>query len=500
MGEGRIYPRGDVLWLRWYDELGIRWRRSSGCRVGQEDEAQAVLDAILRKVAAKRRVLKDADVTDGVLTVAAYRKRWIADRTARGVASAKDDDARLTHAMPTIGQLAMSAVRALHIRDLVRELRSRVGPKKADLAPKTARHVYFVLRQMFSDAVTEEIIPANPCVVKRGELPAREDKDPEFRSRLKYKRAEVEQLICSPEVPEERRVLYALLFLAGLRIGEAAARRWRDYDTESEPLGRLIVGSSYNRKRKLFKAPKRGRGREVPVHPTLARILAEWKLSGWQRAYGHPPKDDDLMFVAARGGPIKDCSLRDQLQVDLAVVGLPPHRTHDTRHTFISLCRDDGADKETLRVVTHGGKGDQLDEYTHFSWRARCAEVAKLRVSLREGRVLPLRQAAGGELTQADTAGLNTLTSGDKMHAQGGTRSVTESVVTVVGHPESIGIQGASVGGARGGSGPNGADCVSCASDVEALCVAARAAVVAGEPRRAAVYLRQALEAIEAGR
>ena len=31
--------------------------------------------------------------------------------------------------------------------------------------------------------------------------------------------------------PEERRVLYALDFLTGMRAGEAAARRWRDLDS-----------------------------------------------------------------------------------------------------------------------------------------------------------------------------------------------------------------------------------------------------------------------------
>jgi hypothetical protein len=37
-----------------------------------------------------------------------------------------------------------------------------------------------------------------------------------------------------------------------------------------EPLGALNLGET-----------KSGVPRQVPVHPTLAKVLAQWKLSGW---------------------------------------------------------------------------------------------------------------------------------------------------------------------------------------------------------------------------
>jgi hypothetical protein len=36
--------------------------------------------------------------------------------------------------------------------------------------------------------------------------------------------------------------------------------------------------------------PRRG-----PVHPTLARVLAEWKPAGWESTYGRMPTPDDLI-------------------------------------------------------------------------------------------------------------------------------------------------------------------------------------------------------------
>jgi len=46
--------------------------------------------------------------------------------------------------------------------------------------------------------------------------------------------------------------------------------------------------------------------------------------------------------------------------------------------------------------VTHGATGDIVDLYTTLPWGALCAEVEKLRIGLREGRVLEFRQLAGG--------------------------------------------------------------------------------------------------------
>jgi hypothetical protein len=34
-----------------------------------------------------------------------------------------------------------------------------------------------------------------------------------------------------------------------------------------------------------------------------------------------------------------------------------------------------------LKTITHDQKGDQFDEYTSFDWSAKCAEVAKLKIT-----------------------------------------------------------------------------------------------------------------------
>jgi len=78
----------------------------------------------------------------------------------------------------------------------------------------------------------------NPCKLKRGSLPMRTDKDVKWRSTAIFTRREIEQIFVDDRIPWDRRMCYAACYFAGgARFGEAAARRWRDYDRERDPLG-----------------------------------------------------------------------------------------------------------------------------------------------------------------------------------------------------------------------------------------------------------------------
>jgi hypothetical protein len=61
-----------------------------------------------------------------------------------------------------------------------------------------------------------------------------------------YSRKEMVQLISDQRIPDDRRMFIGLLFLAGIRFGEAAAFRWHHYDPHAEPLGRLSIAKSYS--------------------------------------------------------------------------------------------------------------------------------------------------------------------------------------------------------------------------------------------------------------
>lgn len=54
----------------------------------------------------------------------------------------------------------------------------------------------------------------------------------------------------------------------------------------------------------------------------------------------------------------------------------------------MTLAQVDGARRDLLETITHGPRGDIINVYTSFPWSAFCDEVRKLKIELREGRVL----------------------------------------------------------------------------------------------------------------
>ena len=390
---GTVYPRGRKLWIGFKDVFGKRRYEATDYVVGEEAKAKKVLDAIEARVTAG---IAHGEREEGPLTVARYVKTWLDERRQRGFEDVKTDEGRLKHAA-SLGHLILSSVRPRDIRDLVRTLSAKIGPAKTDMAPRTVRHVYGTLHTMFEDALADELIEANPCVLKRGELPKKRDKDPTWRAGAVFTREEVERIISDERIPHDRRVLDALLFLAGLRFGESAALRFSDYDATMKPLGRIRLTQSYSTKKRTLKSLKTEQPREIPVHPTLAKILAQWKLHGWQATMGRPPREDDLLVPSREGRNRNSNHMLRCLHEDLGRIGLRSRRQHDARRTFISLARGDGARADILRWITHGPTGDIVDLYTTLPWETLCAEVSKLRIALLGGNVVPLRKVAGAE-------------------------------------------------------------------------------------------------------
>jgi len=388
-----VYARGSKLWIRFRDVDG-KWRdATTGYSVGQEELAQATLDEVLARV---REAPAPPRAANAVLTLRVYAEGWLAKRETETVA---DDKGRIyNHILPALGSVPLAELRPRQVRDLVDALtKKRVqGNRRKDgslvptdevLAPRTVRHVYGTLRAMLNDAVADELIASSPCVLK-DELPAKRDKDRTWRRTAVFTRDEVEIIISAPSTPDDRRVLASLMFLGAMRFGEAAALTWRDYDPTCTPLGKLVIEKSYSTKKRKVKGTKTENPREMPVHPTLARILADWKLAGFEQLTGRMPRPDDPIVPSRRGAYRNvNASLR-RFHEDLERIGLRARRQHDARRTFISIARADGAVGDKLHFATHGADGDIMDDYTTLPWSALCDEVSKAKISLRERDLL----------------------------------------------------------------------------------------------------------------
>lgn len=368
-----VYRRGKVWWVSYAGPDGVLVRETTG----QGDQRVAAhMEAERRREVARGTWKSARERVAEKITVSEYAPRWIARLEKRKVRTVREYRYRFrVHVEPVLGKMALSDVRPRHVIDFLETLSA-----KGEMAPRTIHHVADVVRSLCREAVIEEVIVASPYVLSPKTLPPKNDADPTWRAQALFTRAEVEQLISDDRIPEDRRMLYALAFLGCLRKGEALGRRWRDYDVDATPLGRLTIATQYDN------APlKVERPREMPVHPLLATMLDEWGTRGWPMQYGRTPRGEDFI-VPHRDSPTKHRdpdSTWARLQADLDKLELRRRRVHDTRRTFISLARTDGARPDLLRVVTHGTKGSIFDEYTSFTWEALCTEVAKLNVVLK---------------------------------------------------------------------------------------------------------------------
>lgn len=435
---GRVYQRGAIWWIYYYAPTGERVYESTR----QRDKRVA-----LSLLAQRRRELADGtwrhprDRSDDdeierlrarlaelgadepkpppVLTVRAAAEEWIERRRAARVANVHDEEQwirtwllerPIDEAGATLADRPLADVTRSDVRAIVAAMQAATSAATGrPYAPRTVLHVYATIRLLFDDALADGKLAATPCTLRarKGELPPKRDADPLWRAAAVYTREEAERIISDERVPEDRRVYYALQLLGGMRPSEAAGRRWRDLDSGAEPLAHLLVHTQATRGED-DRGTKTGDVREVPVHPTLAKILAQWRMTGFPFYFGGRPQPDDFI-VPSRLGPrrARTKKMLAKLKSDLERLGMRStgRGRHAMRATFLTLLEVDGANMAIAARATHrspvassapaGAVG-----YFRTGWADLCTEIAKLRIDLRKASgaaVLPLRRAAGAE-------------------------------------------------------------------------------------------------------
>jgi integrase len=365
---GSTYGKRGKIWMRVQIE-GV-WRdRPTGLLDTPENRETA------REILRTREALVAAALEAGLppespVTLADWWRVWA--HRHKDDRSHRDDRGRWLHLAPLLGEIRLDDIRPRHVRAALRELRAK------DLAPRTVHHCYSVLRRMLREAQVDELVAGTPWTILPGDLPAKRDATAGWREGALYTPAEIEMLATDRRITEDRRVLYALLGYAGLRFGEAAALRWSDYDADALPLGRLTIARSASRG--LEKGTKTERPRLIPVHGSLAAVLATWKLGGWARTYKRRPESGDLVL------PTRKMRLRPPqralryLHHDLDELGLPRRRLHDLRRAWVTWARDSGAPADHVRWLKDGPSASVLDMYTSTPWAVLCEVVARLRL------------------------------------------------------------------------------------------------------------------------
>lgn len=387
-------------------------------------EARAWRDETERQIEKKKRALKRNGSPVGVTTVRSYALgSWIERRRAQFPNGRwRTDETHLrAHILPALGDRPLASITTRDCVDFVLHLKNKnttiakgdgkggivyVEREGDKLANQTVINTWSTVCCLFRDAAAiDELIPVSPCLGVRGVfgvLPNRADKRP---SEGEYTLAEIVTLITDPRIPEDRRTIYALDFLSGVRRGESSAMRICDWNREQTPITEITVSRAFSSKVQKIKATKTEVARSVPVHPVLAGMLDAWIADGWKRHNGREPVAGDLMFPNARGECRRTSKAGERFRADCALVGVPARNQHRTRHTFITIAleagkgpdgRIDRDHADAVKSMTHRKRGaDAFDRYNHASlYLARCSAVLKIKLPGFEN-VIPIGRAGG---------------------------------------------------------------------------------------------------------
>ena len=156
-------------------------------------------------------------------------------------------------------------------------------------SPHAALHVMKTLSSALGAAVDDGKIPANPLYgVKR--LPV-------IREPRRSLSAEQAERIRAEMTSQRDRVLWGLIYCAGLRTEEALAVRWSDILGLSRAGGTLKIDRVFTSDQ-FRNTTKTKRGRDVPVIAPLAQDLVEWLEES------QPEHEDQLVCTSRVGTPI----------------------------------------------------------------------------------------------------------------------------------------------------------------------------------------------------
>lgn len=356
--------------------VATRWRgRVYFERVGAERrEAERLSDRRKREVAAG--TFQPPAGRAPSATIASHAARWLELRRTRSAKLGNEAYLMGYVTSTALGAMALDEVRPRHVVALVNELSAR-------LAPKTVTSAISLLGVMYRDAVIAELVPASPVVLPRGLLRRT------FKRTVPYDAREVECLLAVRGI---HGMLATLALYSGMRPGEIAGRRWRDWDQQARPLGGLLVATQYEDQPLKGDDSDTDRPRMLPVHAALRAALEAWQLEGWSLTYGDGPPGPEDLILPSRRDP-KHAYTRSGIyqlwRETCRIAGVDGRELRATRNTFITFARRSSPRDDVIEEFTHNAVGRMIDRYNRFQWAPRCDVMAALSFAERFDEVAP---------------------------------------------------------------------------------------------------------------
>lgn len=365
-----VYKRGSS-WAAQIDLDRIDGKRRRRYLGGFNTKKEA--EAALRKAEYERD--SGIDIHPKKVTVGELVQRYIDDRRANGRGAKtleRYDDLLRLQIKPHMGATAVAKLRPAHISALLASLRKNGGKGGSQLAPKSIKHVYGLLRAALRWGVQMQLLVRNPAdAVTPPHVP-------KSRARA-LTQDEVSRLIqVANSTPWAH--FFTLALTTGARRGELAALKWSDVDLDDAT---VTIHSSLSQTRNgvTVKSTKTEHVRIVPLSRLGIRSLRAQRAAQAQEKLRAGAAYDDSGFVFANplGGHLIPVSISNAFNRIARDAKISTTRLHDLRHTTATWLITEGVDIRTVgAVLGHTAASTTLNTYSHAVANAQAAAVAKI--------------------------------------------------------------------------------------------------------------------------
>jgi integrase len=362
--EGDVYPTKDRHGKTRYAGVYYVFDPATGKSKPKYVTAKEKSDAKRKLQAARKKIEENGGVSlaGENITLAEYiNTRWFPTLATRNLKASTVAQYRRTannHILPNVGGVKLA--------DLIPDMLQDLYDQKAatGLSPSAVRQIYVLLHSVLGHAYKRGVVREN--VARKVDAP--KVRAPKIEP---LDREEVHALLGALK-GDKLEALYVLLVTAGLRIGEALALRWQEFDTEG---GTLRVARTLTRAKsgdpERFTTPKNGKGRNIILTAPASRALRAHRVrqNAERLAAGGAWEDHGLIFTSRKGTALTTSNLEQRsLRPLLKRAGVREDVSfHDFRHTCATLLLGQGMNPKFVQeLLGHANVSITLDRYSHW--------------------------------------------------------------------------------------------------------------------------------------
>lgn len=295
------------------------------------------------------------------ITLGEYHQKWLVAKQMNVRIRTLDDYQRICrlYIVPYFGDKSLRSIKTTDVNSFYAFLSGRgVGMPTVD-------YVHRVLRTIFSSAIREGIVNANPCM---------------YASRPRVRKKRNVDVMSESDVTSFLELAdttpYAVLFrtalVTGMRLGELLGLTWRDVDFVN---GRITVNKQIPTRhvkgvpRVAGETKTESGNRILPVGAALLKDLRDHRTSQAEHIVfmGSAWKDQNLVFPSSIGTPLQAGYPEKACKRIYAAIGLGSDFTfHNLRHTAASIMLKNGMSLiEVSKYLGHSSPSITAEIYAH---------------------------------------------------------------------------------------------------------------------------------------